>query len=295
MEMEYQPRGRRGRLLMVIGVVLAIGAAAGVLFVLSQAQQQSTADNTPKVAVVVAAVPIPARKTIEASDVAVHEVDADTVAGSEGLSDPTQVIGRVAAVAIFANQPIGPNLLLTSTGTGVIDVLAPGETVGPNSPIWRAVALNVPDDRAVGGLLEAGQTVDIFLTVPITVPDSVAASGKYYPDKSTKLAYQSVTILAKSGSYYIVRVTQAIAEEIAHLEASGAAEFSFALRPDIDTRISDASKLGETTNLIIERYGIPIPETYPNDHSVINNPVPGTPRPLPQGGVGVAPAPNASP
>ena len=99
MEMEYQPRGRRGRVLMVLGVVLAIGAGAGVLFVLSQAQSQSTADNTPKVAVVVAAVPIPARKTIEASDVAVHEVDADTVAGSEGLTDPTQVIGRVAAVA----------------------------------------------------------------------------------------------------------------------------------------------------------------------------------------------------
>ena len=109
-----------------------------------------------------------------------------------------------------------------------------------------------------------------------------SSSGtNYYGDRSTKILYQGVPIIAKNASYYIVRVTQQVAEEIAHLEASGAAAFSFALRPDVDNRITDVSKLGETTNLIIQRYSVPVPEQYPTADSKITNPVPGKPSTLP--------------
>ena len=42
-----------------------------------------------------------------------------------------------------------------------------------------------------------------------------------------------------------------------------APSFSFALRPEQDVRQIDASKLGSTTNLIITRYALPVPEVYP--------------------------------
>jgi hypothetical protein len=35
------------------------------------------------------------------------------------------------------------------------------------------------------------------------------------------------------------------------------------LRPEQDIRYADASTLGATTNLFIERYGLPVPEVYP--------------------------------
>ncbi len=281
MEATYKRSRRRGRLMIALGLVLATAAAGAGFVMLSQAQQQARENDVPKVAVVVAAHAIPARKTIDSSDVAVHLLPADVATASGAYTDPSRIIGHVSAIGIFEGQPIGANLLASSTGTGGIAVLGPDEVVTANSPVWRAVALSVPDDRALGGLLEVGQTVDIFVTVPIDVPQDVQTTGKYYADHSTKVTYQNVTILAKSNAYYIIKVTQPIAEEIAHLEASGSALFSFALRPDIDTRITDATKMGETTNMIVQRYGIPVPEAYPNSHSNVSNPAPGSPRPIP--------------
>ena len=143
-------------------------------------------------------------------------------------------------------------MLASSTSGGQFSVLAPGEVVTADSPYWRAVSLNVPDDRAVGGLLEPNETVDIFVTATVNVPQDLLDQGKFYTDKSTKITYQSIPILAKSGSMYIIRVSLAVAEEIAHLQASGTAQFSMALRPDEDTRAVVATGLGETTNVIIQ-------------------------------------------
>jgi hypothetical protein len=86
--------------------------------------------------------------------------------------------------------------------------------------------------------------------------------GKYYTDKSTKVVYQDVTILARAASSYVVKVSLPVAEEMNHLQASGTT-FSLALRPPQDLRAIDVSNLGATTNRIITKYGLPIPETYP--------------------------------
>lgn len=285
MEMEYVPPRRRARLILLLGVVLAIGAGASAFILLKQAESNSNRANTPRLAIVVAAHAIPARKTIDTGDIAVHEVSSDAIPAGSAITDPAGVIGRVAAVTILEGQPITSNLFASSTGNGSVAVLGPDETVTANSPAWRAVALNVPDDRALGGLLEPGQTVDVFVTVPVSVPQEVTESGTsattYYADRSTKVLYQGVPIIAKNESFYVVKVTQQVAEEIAHLEASGAAAFSFALRPDIDTRVTETNKLGETTNMIIQRYDLPVPEEYPDKTAKVNNPPVGNPAPLP--------------
>ena len=78
-------------------------------------------------------------------------------------------------------------------------------------------------------------------------------------DRSTKIVYQNVLILARKAQFYIIKAPIAIAEEIAHLQAIGTATMSMALRPDLDQRPVDATALGETTNRIIQKYGLPIP------------------------------------
>jgi Flp pilus assembly protein CpaB len=274
-ELEFKDHGRRGRWIIIAGVILALVAGGGGFYLLTQAQQQAATAGVPTVAVVVAAREIPARKPIETGDVVLREVPQD-VTNAAAFQTVEEVVGRISGVTIPTGQLVTKNLLASVAAGGQFSVLGPDATIAPDSPHLRAVSLNVPDDRAVGGLIEPGQTVDVFVTVTVNVPQELAEKGRLYTDKSTKLTYQDVPILAKSGTFYIVRVSETMAEEISHLQASGTATFSLALRPPEDTRTVDATGLGETTNRIIDEYDLPIPETYPR-----SGPTPSSVQPAP--------------
>jgi Flp pilus assembly protein CpaB len=263
MEMEYRDTGRRGKVIIVLGIILALAAGGAAFFLISQAQQNAGQQGLAKVPVVVAIQPIAARKPIEATDVEVRQVPIDPTNAEGIVSTVDKVIGRVPAVTILQGQLVTTNLLASTATGGQFSILGPADTISPDSEAWRAISVTVPDDRAVGGLLQPNQTVDVFVTATALVPQSLQDLGRYYTDKTTKITYQDMPILAKSGSFYILKATLPIAEEIAHLQASGTANFSLALRPDEDIRIADASKLGATTNMLIRRYGLPIPEVFP--------------------------------
>jgi Flp pilus assembly protein CpaB len=295
MEMEYVPPRRRGRVIVLLGIILAGAAGIGAFVVVNNAQQAASHATVSRVAVVVAARSIPARKTIDQADVTVREIAVDSIPAGGALSDPAVAVGHIAAITILPGQAVTSTMFASTTGTGTVAVLGPDETIAPNSPAWRAVAINVPDERALGGLLAPGQNVDIFVTVPVSIQADLPSADKYVADRSTKITYQDVPIIAKSSTFYVVRVTQQVAEEIAHFEASGSAAFSMALRPDIDTRVTNTAGLGETTNLLIQRYGMPVPEAYPNSTSKINNPVAGSPAPLPYAAISSpTPAPSTA-
>ena len=139
-------------------------------------------------------------------------------------------------------------------------------------------------------MLTVGQTVDVFVTAVVNVNDP---TGQYIPDRSTKITYQDVVILARKDAFYIIRATLPVAEELAHLQATGSATFSLALRPVEDQRLVDASALGETTNRIIVKYGLPIPEAI----SPGLTPAASTPPPAASPGPSAAPsiAPSIAP
>ena len=281
MEMEYRDPSKRGRWIVVIGVVLAIAAGGAAFYLINQAQQQAGQGSLQKVSVVVAARPIPARKPVEADDLVVREIPIDdTNADAIAVRRPEDLLGRVLSVTVFQGQMLTTNMLASTATGGQFSILEPGETVSPESEAWRAVAMTVPDNMAVGGLVTAGMTVDVFLSAQVNVPADLQAEGEYYTDKATKITYQNMLVLAKAGTSYIVKTTLAQAEEIAHLVATGNAQFSMVMRPEADVRYADASKLGETTNLIIQRYGLPIPVNYPEGNGPISTAAPtATPSP----------------
>jgi Flp pilus assembly protein CpaB len=275
-ELDFRDHGRRGRWIITLGVILALAAGGGGFYLLQQAQQSAATQGLPMVSVVVAAREIPARKPIEEGDVALRTVPQD-VTNATAFAATEDVLGRISAVTIPTGQLVTKNVLASVAAGGQFSVLAPDASIEPGSPDLRAVSLSVPDDRAVGGLIQPGQTVDVFVTVTVNVPQDVAEDGRVYTDKSTKLTWQDVPVLAKAGTFYILRVTESVAEEISHLQASGTASFSFALRPPEDTRTVDVAELGETTNRIITDYGLPIPETYPRS----SRPAPAAAQPAP--------------
>ena len=268
MELEYHDDSRRGRFVILLGVVLAIIAGGVAFYTLNQAQQQAGQSGLKTVPVVVAVNTIPARQAIKAEDVTVREVPLDPSNANGTATDTKLIVGRITAVTILAGQLVTTNMLASSEGGAEFSILGPDETVSPDSPAWRAVAITVKDDMAVGGILTVGQTVDVFFTITVTIPSaSPAASGApapvastlYMTDPSTKITYQNIVILARKDTSYIIRMPVAEAEEIEHLQATGVAVFGLALRPIQDGRQVDATKLGETTTRIIEKYGLPVP------------------------------------
>jgi Flp pilus assembly protein CpaB len=258
MEIEYRDDRRKARVLIIAGVVLALAAGGAAFFAITQARQEAGSAGAQKIAVVVAVRTIEARQAVSADDVALRDVPLDATNASGVIADPSLAVGRIAAVTILQNQLVTTNMLVSETQGAAFSILGPGETIGPDTEAWRAVSITVPDDLAVGGMLSAGQTVDVFVTAVVSLSD--AGGGRYIPDRSTKITYQDVVILSRKDSFYIIRAPVHIAEEILHLQATGAATFAFALRPLQDQRQVDSTALGETTNMIIEKYGMPIPE-----------------------------------
>jgi Flp pilus assembly protein CpaB len=305
MEMEFKDNSRRRTLVLVVGVLLALGAGAAAFMLSSQSTEEPEA-VFPTREVVVAARPIAARQTIDALDLAVRPVPIDD-SNASAFSTRDQVVGSVTAIPILEFQPITKNMLATDK-TGNINILRPGETVAPDSPILRAVSLTVPSDRAVAGLVGTGQRVDLIATLPIAVsvpldPESGLPSENdpetgepfsFIAGSSTKLMWLDVEIITRpeDSDLYVVRTDLQTAEEIAHAQNQGA-QFTMALRPGTDTRDIDRSNFGETTDTLLARYNFRVPESI--DGTVYPQPI-AFPSPFPnEPYLSPAPLPSPSP
>lgn len=291
MEMEFKDNSRRRTLVLVVGVLLALGAGAAAFMLSSQGQEEpETAFPTREV--IVAADFIPARETIQFDMLVPRQVQIDE-SNENALTDAAEVAGRVAAISIYPNQPITEYMLAQAQTAGSLDILEPDETVAPDSPVLRAVSLNVPNDRAVGGFITTNDRVDVIATFPMSVdlpvdPETGAvtqtdpetgATFSYIPGSSTKLMWLDVKVITRpeDSSTYIVRTDLQTAEEIAHAQNQGA-QFTLALRPETDIRDVDRSNYGETTDTLVTRYNFRVPETI--DGTVYPQPI-AYPSPFP--------------
>lgn len=291
MEMEFKDNSRRRTLVLVVGVLLALGAGAAAFMLSNQGTDDTSAPFETR-DVVVAAIPIGARDKIEATMVSVRPVPIDAT-NQIAMTDTNLVVGQIAAIPIVQFQPITPNMLVGSTGPGQVPILEPDETVAPDSPFLRAVSLTVPSDRAVGGLVGDGQRVDLIATFPIAVslpldpetglqptdPETGEPLSPYIEGSSTKLMWLDVKVISHVAEtdQYIVRMDLQTAEEVAHAQNQGA-QFTMVLRPETDTRDVDRSDYGETNDTLLTRYNFRIPESI--DGSIYPQPI-AFPSPFP--------------
>jgi Flp pilus assembly protein CpaB len=273
-ELEYSDRNsRRSKVYIAVGIIVALLVAATVYIAL-QASGLTDEGEVEMRQVVVAAIEIPGRKTLEEADVVMRNVPVDPMSDA-ALASLDQALGRIAAVPITPGQLITPNLLASTDEGATFSILPPGEEYSDSMPDLRAVSMTVPDDRAVAGTLVPGQPVDLIATLnvtPVEDPTTTPAEGEEGEEgeepapedegnmvagPSTKTTLQRLDILSRTGSLYILRTDLATAEKITELQAAGA-QFTFVLRATEDERTAETE--GSTLDRILEEFGFPAPE-----------------------------------
>ena len=203
-------------------------------------------------------------------------------------------------------SPSAKRPVATTAAGQEFSILSPTETISPYSPAWRAVSLMIPRDRAVGGLISAGQRVDLIAAAQLRVHvenesgqmvEGTTLDG-YYSADSIKVAMTDIEVLAKDpdSDIYVLKVDLHQAEEIATLQ--GTADFSIALRPQGDNRIIDRTGYGQTLNRVIEHYLYPLPriiqvDRYPKpDPEVVPEGSPTVEWPAPDPALVASPSPG---
>src|SRR5215210_8036308 len=142
MEMELKfkdPAIRRRRLLILLGIAMAIAAGA-IAYSLSRGAAAPAAAQVPKRAVLVAAANIPARTIVQADQLTVRQVPDDPSLAL-AYTEATDVVGKVTAAQIMAGQAIYPTYVVGTSEGAAFSILSPEEVVTEDSPYWRAVSV----------------------------------------------------------------------------------------------------------------------------------------------------------
>lgn len=251
---------RRARLILIIGIVLALFAGAGTFFYASSAQT-ATAPVIQTTPVLVAAREIPAKTTLTAADLKVQEFNVDSKPAA-ALVKPEDAIGKITIQSIGVGEPMMPQKF--SDPKNPAFVVIPAAFIGPDgapksdSPNFRAMSITVADTAAVGGAIQPGDIVDIVFALNFD-PVKLLRSPRpeQTADFSAKIILERVPILARLASSYTIRTDAVTAERIAYLQASGG-QLSFLLRAPKDERA--AGTTGTTFGGVQRAFNLPIPE-----------------------------------
>jgi len=166
--------GTRGnRMVLVLGLILGLLAAALAAVYLSSAQEEGSGGVTPNtVPAVVAVQDIAAGTRITAEMVKVKSVPTDLVIPNRfGKSE--DVVGKVAAVNIVSGEEIATNRVIETSQSGqaveasslaeAVPLAKDPATCAVDKCGQRAVSVNVAPATASGGQIQPGDHVDVIL------------------------------------------------------------------------------------------------------------------------------------
>ena len=218
--------GRRARLVMIVGIMLALLAGVGA-FVVGSGSQTAAPAPVATTPVVVATRDLARLTAIAATDVKIEQYPA-SIAPPSALKDPKEAIGKVVSVPLAAGEPLLPAKFGSATGAAPFTVFPPnaqpaaGQPIAPGTPDYRALSITVADGSAAGGAIQPGDIVDVLYTLNLD-------PAKYFQgndpnraaDFSAKVVLQNVPILARALTVYTIRTDAQTAERIAYLGASG--------------------------------------------------------------------------
>jgi Flp pilus assembly protein CpaB len=216
---------RRARLVLIVGLLFAVGAGATTFFVANTAKSEAPAP-IPTSSIVVAAREIPPKTQITAADLKLVKMNTEVVPPA-ALTRSEDIVGKITITSISVGEPILPTKLGGPNGQvfTVFPAAALGSDGAPlvNSPNYRAMSITVADAQAAGGNIQPGDTVDILYTMQILpeklykVPNATVNAT----DASARIVLERVPVLARTLAVYVIRTDAATAERIGYLQSAG--------------------------------------------------------------------------
>ncbi len=189
---------RSSRVIILIGIILAVAAFAGVIYISSNGTQAGTSGGgqqaAPTVKVVVAAVDIPIGTALTSDMLAVKDVQGTTPPAGT-YQETGLVVDKVVRQSISKDHVFTTADFLTGTGAtsdSVIRGLQKGQ---------RAMSVLVDQVSGVGTLIQPGDRVDVVLGFSIVTYLPAAAPGglpQKFPENgqlSVKDVIQNVEVL----------------------------------------------------------------------------------------------------
>jgi Flp pilus assembly protein CpaB len=290
---------RSNRLVILVGVLLAVLAFVGIVILLNtNGGNGGTSGKPTTVNVLVAKVAIAIGDPVTPDKAEIRAVDAGAVEQTR-LGDPSQLRGTPALVAIQAGEQVTAEKAgLVSQISNIVDQLKAGE---------KAIAFQVDRVTGLDFLIVPGDHIDVVVSEDVTPIQQTADSvAEQRTNRSAPARYEAVTgltnvrtvktILQDRRVLYVssTRVRQA---QTGTPSASAAPQqqapqvdsviivfagndqdaelIKFAQRDfnevgaltavvrrtaDTEEGVNDPETTGVTLNLLVEKYGVPIPD-----------------------------------
>lgn len=167
---------RSNRLVLLIGIFLAIVAFVGILMLQGGGDGSAGPDKPPEeLPTVIASVDIPLGSKIQADQVKV-EVKPVTAREAGAYEDVSQVVGKVVRVAVTSGAQVTSATF--ASGGSVLDIETP--------PGKRSIAVQVDQVSGVGTVIKTGDYVDMI----------VGFTGDKFPVITANPADESFTVVS---------------------------------------------------------------------------------------------------
>ena len=252
---------RRARLVLIVGLLFAVGAGATTFFVANTAKSEAPAP-IPTSSIVVAAREIPPKTQITPADLKLVKMNTEAVPPA-ALTRTEDIVGKITITSISVGEPI----LATRLGgpNGAVFVVIPAASLGsdgsipPGTPNYRAMSITVNDAQAAGGSILPGDIVDILFSFTFDPAKYVLRPDplKNGPDVSARIVLERVPILARTLAVYTIRTDATTAERISWLQASGGV-MQMLLRAPKDERATGTT--GATFKSVYPVFHFEVPE-----------------------------------
>lgn len=158
---------RSNRLVILVGVLLAVLAFVAVVILLNQRDEPTAPEEEARATVLVATRDIAIGDEVTPDDVEVAEIDPEAVSGT-ALVDPSQLANRVALREVPAGAQVNVEVFGQLSGTvDIVSQLQPGE---------KAIAIQVDRVTGLDFLIKQGDQIDVVIAQNLQVLQPTADS-----------------------------------------------------------------------------------------------------------------------
>jgi len=178
---------RSNRLVLLVGVFLAVVAFVGIILLSNQGQTKEAEKTDGPVVVATADIPLSTR--IRQDQVTTKTVPLTSISAG-AFTDPSQVIGKVVREPVSTGAQITSTTLSGGESGSITDIEVP--------PGQRAIAVQVDQVTGVGTVIQTGDYVDAV----------VGLTGDKFPVITVNPADSSVTVVSGINSTSVKLILQ---------------------------------------------------------------------------------------